>query len=282
MPDLTRFDGILVVLPAVLGLLTLLWAWRITAQGREREREVRRLSEEAHTIKNDFVALVSHELRTPLTSIQGFSELLTTRDDITEKEKEECLFYITPQSIHLATIINDLLDISRIASGKGFSLDKAPWNIVELIQEAVPSFQVHSNKHQFELILPDEPLEAMVAKDKIRQVFENILSNAVKYSPEGGTIRITGNVVEDHYQVSIEDQGIGMTPEQVEKIFDKFYRADASNTAIPGTGLGMSIVKYLVEAHGGEVWVESRKGKGTTVRFTIPLESNKKNEEEES
>jgi len=105
----------------------------------------------------------------------------------------------------------------------------------------------------------------------MRQVLENILSNAVKYSPEGGEILITGEIVEDHYQVSIEDQGIGMTPDQIEKMFDKFYRADASNTAIPGTGLGMSIVKYLVEAHGGEVWVESTHGKGTTVTFTIPI-----------
>ena len=236
------------------------------------EREVDRM-------KTEFISTAAHELRTPLTSIQGFSELLTTRDDITEEEKEECLFYINTQSINLANIINDLLDVSRIESGKGFSLDKAPCNIAELIRETVPSFQVHSKKHHFDLALPDEPLEAIVDKDKIRQVLENILSNAVKYSPEGGTIRITGNVVEDHYQVSIEDQGIGMTPEQVEKIFDKFYRADASNTAIPGTGLGMSIVKYLVEAHGGEVWVESPStelgtgevGKGTTVRFTIPI-----------
>jgi len=228
------------------------------------EREVDRM-------KTEFISTAAHELRTPLTSIQGFSELLTTRDDITEDEKKECLFYINAQSVNLANIISDLLDISRIESGKGFSLDKAPCNIAELIRETLPSFQVQSKKHHFDLALPDEPLEAMVDKDKMRQVLENILSNAVKYSPEGGEIRITGEIVEDHYQVSIEDQGIGMTPDQIEKMFDKFYRADASNTAIPGTGLGMSIVAYLVETHGGEVWVASTHGKGTTVRFTIPM-----------
>jgi len=226
---------------------------------------------ELDRMKTEFISTAAHELRTPLTSIQGFSELLTTRDDITEEEEKECLSYINIQSVNLANIINDLLDISRIESGKGFSLEKAPCNIAELIRETVPYFQVQSKKHHFDLALPDEPLEAMVDKDKMRQVLENILSNAVKYSPEGCEIRITGEVVEDHYQVSIEDQGIGMTPDQIEKMFDKFYRADASNTSIPGTGLGMSIVAYLVETHGGEVWVSSTHGKGTTVRFTIPI-----------
>jgi len=259
------------------------------------EREVDRM-------KTEFISTAAHELRTPLTSIQGFSELLTTRDDITEEEKKECLSYINAQSVNLANIINDLLDISRIESGKGFSLNKAPCNIAELIREIVPSFQVLSKKHRFDLILPEEPIEVMADIDKMRQVFDNILSNAVKYSPEGGAVRLTVKTIAEFgmrsaelgemekrpaIEVAISDEGIGMSPEQVEKIFEKFYRADYSNTAIPGTGLGMSIVKYLVEAHGGEVWVESpstefipreaeglrtgKKGKGTTVRFTIPV-----------
>jgi len=243
------------------------------------EREVDRM-------KTEFISTAAHELRTPLTSIQGFSELLTTRDDITEEEKNECLSYINTQSVNLANIINDLLDISRIESGKGFSLNKAPCNINELMRETVPYFQMHSKKHQFDLILPEEPLEAMVDPGKLRQVFENILSNAVKYSPEGGAIRLEAKLIGEFgmwngqleemdkrpaIEVAISDEGMGMTPDQVAKIFDKFYRADYSNTPIPGTGLGMSIVKYLVEAHGGEVFVESTQGKGTRVRFTIPI-----------
>jgi PAS domain S-box-containing protein len=226
---------------------------------------------ELDRMKTEFISTAAHELRTPLTSIQGFSELLTTRDDITEEEEKECLSYINTQSVNLANIINDLLDISRIESGKGFSSTKAPSDMGTIITETVHYFQVQSKRHDFDLSLPEKPVEVMVDTDKMRQVLENILSNAVKYSPEGGEIRITGEVVEDHYQVSIEDQGIGMTSDQIEKMFDKFYRADASNTAIPGTGLGMSIVKYLVEAHGGEVWVASTHGRGTTVKFTIPI-----------
>ncbi len=174
--------------------------------------------------------------------------------------------------MNLGNIITDLLDISRIESGLGFSLNKAPCNIADIISGAITPFREQFPKHQFQVVLPEGSVELMVDKEKIEQVLENFLSNAVKYAPEGGLIRVTGELSEEHYQVSIEDPGIGMTREQVEKIFDKFYRADASHTATPGTGLGMSIVKYLVEAHGGKVWVESELGKGTTVRFIIPRE----------
>ena len=226
---------------------------------------------EVDRMKTEFLSTAAHELRTPLTSIQGFSEILLTRDDIKEEEKEECLSYINKQSVNLAVIINDLLDISRIESGKGFSLNKTPDDIAAIIRDAAPQFQIRSPKHSFEVVVPKEPVEVMVDKEKMRQVLENLLSNAVKYSPEGGLIRVAGELLEENYQVSIEDHGIGMTSEQVEKIFDKFYRADASNTAIPGTGLGMSIAQYLVEAHGGKVWVESELGKGTIARFTISI-----------
>jgi signal transduction histidine kinase len=173
--------------------------------------------------------------------------------------------------MNLSAIIDDLLDISRIESGAGFSLNKVSADITDIIKDTVPYFQTQSEKHSFEVVVSEEPVEVMVDKAKIRQVLANLLSNAVKYSSEGGMIRIVGEPLQDRYQVCIEDQGVGMSPEQMEKIFDKFYRADASNTGIPGTGLGMNIVNYLVKAHGGEVRVESELGKGTMVRFTIPV-----------
>jgi len=228
------------------------------------EREIDRM-------KTEFISTAAHELRTPLTSIQGFSEILQTREDLGEEEKKKFLSYINNQSLALAQIINDFLDISRLESGRGFSLEKAPCKTGDIIKQVIPYFQEHAPKHRFEVVLPDEPVELTVDKDKVEKVLKNILSNAVKYSPEGGLIRVTGEILEDCYRVSVEDRGIGMTPEQVEKIFDKFYRADFSDAAVEGTGLGMSIVKYIVEAHGGKVWVESELGgKGTTVRFTLP------------
>lgn len=227
------------------------------------EREVDRM-------KTEFISTAAHELRTPLTSIQGFSEILLMREDLKPEEKKKFLTYINKQSVGLAAIINDLLDISRIESGRGFALNKQPCNASETIQEILPYFQDQYKNHQFEVALSEKPVQLHVDKEKMGQVLKNLLSNAVKYSPEGGVIRVVGETVEDHYRISVEDHGMGMTPDQVDKMFDKFYRVDASNTAIEGTGLGMTVVKHIVEAHGGKVWVESELGKGTTVTFTIP------------
>ena len=263
------------------------------------------LEREVDRMKTEFISTAAHQLRTPLTSILGFSEILMTRDNIKEEDKKEFISYINKQSVNLANIINDLLDISRIESGIGFTLHKVSCNINEIIKEIVKYFQASYPKRQFDIILPKEPVEVKVDKDKIGQVLENILSNAVKYSPEGGEIRLSAELIADFgfrnaedsiadgglqnaeleghvkesairnpqsaIQISVADHGIGISPDQVEQMFDKFYRADASDAAIPGTGLGMSIVRNYVEAHGGKVWVESELGKGTTVKFVIPI-----------
>jgi len=226
------------------------------------EREVDRM-------KTEFISTAAHELRTPLTSIQGFSEIMLTRDDIKEEEKKRFLTYINKQAMGLTMIVGDLLDIARIESGKGFSLNKVICNIGDIISQAIPHFQEHVKKHNFEVVLPKKPLEIHIDKQKMEQVFKNLIGNAVKYSPEGGLIQVSGRVSEDHFEVSVKDEGVGMTPEQLEKVFDKFYRVDASDTAIEGTGLGMTIVKHIIEVHGGKIWVESDLGKGTAVRFTI-------------
>ncbi len=229
------------------------------------------LEREVDKMKTEFLSTASHQLRTPLTSILGFSEILMTRDNIKEKQQKEFISYINKQSVNLANIINDLLDISRIESGIGFTLYKVPCNINEIIKETVKYFQASYPKRQFDIILPKEPVEVKVDKDKIGQVLENLLSNAVKYSPEGGSICLTAKKISKFaIEISVADHGIGMSPDQIKQIFDKFYRADASNSAIPGTGLGMSIVKNYVEAHGGKVWVESELRKGTKVIFIIP------------
>jgi len=195
------------------------------------EREVDRM-------KTEFISTAAHELRTPLTSIQGFSEILLMRDDLKSKEKKKYLGYINKQAVGLAAIINDLLDISRIESGHSFELNKVPCNAGDAIHQIIPYFQENYKEHRFEVTLPKKAVQLIVDKEKMGQVLKNLLSNAAKYSPDGGLIRVVGEVLANHYQISIEDEGIGMTPEQVAKIFDKFYRADASDTAIEGTGLG--------------------------------------------
>ena len=230
------------------------------------EREIDRM-------KTEFVSTAAHELRTPLTTIQGFAELLMTRKNLEPEKENRFLSHINREADHLANIISDLLDISRIESGSGFSLDKARHDMGGILSQIVSHFQEHSENHRFEVILPPTPVMGMLDKQKIHQVIENLLSNAVKYSPQGGLIRVSAESLEDGLQVTIKDEGIGMTPQQTAKIFDKFYRADASNSAIKGTGLGMTIVHNIVNAHGGKVWVESRIEKGMTVTFTLPAQT---------
>jgi len=228
------------------------------------EREVDRM-------KTDFISTAAHELRTPLTSILGFSEVLLNQDNLPPEEKTEFLGYINTQSKSLSKIIDDLLDISRIESGRGFSISKEPCDPFRITKQVVSYYEKQSPQHQFKVMFPKKPVEIMADRDKLEQVVKNLIDNAVKYSPDGGAIRIRGKKVGNQYQVSVEDQGIGMTQEQAEKIFDKFYRAKDASFISKGTGLGMSIVKHIVEFHGGNVWVESEHGKGTTVHFTVPI-----------
>jgi signal transduction histidine kinase len=142
-------------------------------------------------------------------------------------------------------------------------------NVSEQIRLLVATYRSQSSTHHFEIDLPDEPIVLLTDEHRMRDVFDNLLSNAVKYSPNGGTIRVTCQVTGKECVFTVEDQGIGMSPQQVQRVFDKFYRADHSNTAMPGMGVGMTIVKYIIEAQGGKVRVESSVGKGTTVTFTL-------------
>jgi PAS domain S-box-containing protein len=232
------------------------------------EREVDRM-------KTDFLSIAAHELRTPMTSVLGYSELLLIKDNLSAEYKNEFIQYIHEESVAVTKLINDLLDISRIESGTEPPLNKE-WCIVgDVIGKTAPYFVESIPKHQLEIILPKEEHKLFVDKEKMAQVIKNIIDNAVKYSPDGGVIRITGKLIGDNYQVSIQDQGIGMTSEETERIFDRFFRTATSLTSgIRGLGLGMSITKHIVELHKGMISAESEPGKGTTVSFTIPVSSD--------
>ncbi|MDP8228821.1 MAG: PAS domain S-box protein [Candidatus Electryoneaceae bacterium] len=221
--------------------------------------------------KSAFVSIVSHELRSPMTTILGFSELLLNRTRFTEQQQAEYIYLIHKDAKRLAGLTTELLDISRIESGEGLAFSKTICHPQDCFVSDIESYQLVFPTHHFELILISGGVELFVDKGKMIQVFKNIISNAIKYSPDGGLIHVTGMVKDGNYVVSVEDQGIGMTPAQVARIFEKFYRADPSNTAIEGTGLGMTLTKHLVEMHDGQIWVESEFGKGTTVKFSIPI-----------
>lgn len=233
------------------------------------------IEEELHRrnrIKSEFISIASHELRTPLSSILGYSQLLTTPGEFAGEERQAFLQIIQEKAEALESIVNDLLDLSRVESGQPIVLHKANHDISQLIWHEVTLFQKLFPQHQFHVTFTEEPFELHVDAEKIVRVLENLLSNAVKYSPQGGKIGVDVQRQGAYYQFSVSDEGIGMNPDQLSKVFDKFYRADRSDAAAPGLGLGMSIVMQIVQTHGGRIWVQSELDYGTTVLFTLPLE----------
>jgi PAS domain S-box-containing protein len=233
-----------------------------------QEREVDRM-------KTEFLTTAAHELRTPLTAILGFSELLLSSDTLGLEEEKEFIEYIHEESVGVTKIINELLDIGRIEARKEIPLNME-WCIAgDAIRQMISFFRRTCPNHRFEIGLPEEQHRLFVDKDKMVQVIKNIIDNAVKYSPNGGVIRIVGDLGGDNYQITIQDQGVGMDSDQVKQIFDRFYRSSVSLASdIRGIGLGMHIVKSIIDGHKGNIWVESEPGKGTTVSFTIPMNTN--------
>lgn len=225
-------------------------------------------------LKSEFISTAAHELRTPMASILGFAELLRDREEggFTLEEQREFLSVIYEKADYLSALLDDLLDVSRIESGKPLETHPSPQTVKELIEPSVRHYRWAVKTHTMVTHLDEPELKLLADRDRIGQVMENLLNNAVKYSPQGGIVKVTGRRIDtDAYQISVEDQGIGMTQEETSRVFEKFYRADATDSAIKGTGLGMTIVKTIVEAHGGRVWLESERGKGTTASFTLPV-----------
>lgn len=227
-------------------------------------------------MKNEFVSTVSHELRTPLTSIKGYIDLILDGEagEINEIQRE-FLSIVKQNSDRLVELINDMLDISRIESGR-IHLKIQPLDMSDLIAGAVDTFQAVSDQSGHKL-LPKAPRDLpKVAgdRDRVGQVLMNFISNAIKYSPEGGSVTVKAKQDGDMAIVAITDQGIGIAKEDQAKLFTKFYRVDSSLTReIGGTGLGLSICKSIIELLGGKVGVKSTPGKGSTFWFSLPVAS---------
>jgi signal transduction histidine kinase len=269
MPDLSRVDEIFVVLPALLGLATLFWAWRITAQGREREREVRRLSEEAHTIKNDFVALVSHELRTPLTSIAGFSDaLLESWSTLPEEEINEFLTIINRQALYLGDLVEDVLVIPRLEANR-LRLDPELFDLGDLIEDVAQMVFPNGGRKSSLVSLPDG-VRVYADRRRVHQVIRNVMENARKYG--GDQILVEGFVLGDQYLIIVSDNGPGVPDEETKKVFEDFEqlsKGDARDST--GMGLGLPIARRLARAMGGDVWYERRFPTGARFCYSLPL-----------
>lgn len=227
-------------------------------------------------VKSEFISTAAHELRTPLSSMLGYAELLLSRGEFgefDEGQKRAFLQEIFDTGESLNRIVDDLLDISRIESGQPIALAVERGDIVDLVNRIMNRYRVKMSDRNFVHHFPKTELRAALKFDpqRLAQVLENLLSNAVKYSPSGSDVLVETRYKSKSCEISVVDHGIGMDEIQLSQVFDKFYRADSSDTAASGLGLGMSIAKQIVEAHGGEIWIDSRKGEGTKASFWLPL-----------
>jgi PAS domain S-box-containing protein len=221
-------------------------------------------------VKSDFVAAVSHELRTPLTSIYGFAETLLRQDiPFGEDERRTFLGYIASESERLTEIVDQLLNVARLDAGD-LQVELGRIDVGSVVSEVVETVE-ESNGRRFEIDLPDEPLAAEADPDKVRQVFNILLENALRYSPQGGTVTVGARRNDDRVEVRVVDEGMGIPASEREWIFRKFYRAEsAARDGAAGTGLGLFIAKELVNAMGGRIWVDSTEGEGSSFAFELP------------
>lgn len=252
------------------GELRILSIVQDVTEQRAAEEALRKLDQ----AKSDFISTVAHELRTPLIAVIGYCELLEKSADqpLTETQKNEYITIIQSNAEMLNRLVDDLLDVGRIQVGRPLRMLRKATDLAGIIEKAVDSQRMKSRRHEI-LVVHGTPLPQSLSIDgnRIIQVLNNLLDNAIKYSPGGGIIKLQTMTDSDTVTVSVTDQGIGMTPEQVEHIFERFYRAEFVNLATSGLGLGMSIVKQVIVDHGGEIAVASRLGEGTTVSFTLPI-----------
>jgi PAS domain S-box-containing protein len=222
-------------------------------------------------LKSGFVSTVSHELRAPLTSIYGFAETLLREDvSFADEERRTFLSYIASEAQRLTGIVDALLSVARLEAGD-LQVHLAPTDLRDVVTDVVSSAQREVvNGRRFVIDVPEEPLDASADREKVRQVLANLVDNAVKFSPEGATVTVAARRTDDAVQVRIADEGAGVPAGEQERIFRKFYRADAAGPAAGGTGLGLFIARGLASAMGGRLWIDSETGRGASFVFELP------------
>jgi GAF domain-containing protein len=239
---------------------------------REIEQKGREL-EAASRHKSEFLANMSHELRTPLNAIIGFSEVLGERmfGELNEKQ-DEYLKDIHASGQHLLSLINDILDLSKIEAGK-MELELSDFDLPMTIDNALTLVRERAARRSIELhSTVDERLGQIQADErKIRQVLLNLLSNAIKFTPEGGRIEVGAKPVDGSIEVSVTDTGVGIAPEDQDAVFEEFRQVGTADKKVEGTGLGLALSRKFIELHGGKIWVQSQIGAGSTFTFTLPV-----------
>ena len=227
----------------------------------------------AEILRREFVANVSHELRTPLTSIRTYAETISDSDELPPETEEEFLHVIINESDRMAKIVQDLLELSRFDSGNS-KLSIEEFSIEQSIRDVYTAIALDAKKRDHTLNLELEwKLPAIRGdRDRIEQVLMNIFTNALKYTPDGGTIDVYGIIIAGKLNIKIEDTGIGIPHDDLGRVFDRFYRVDkARSRESGGTGLGLSIAKEIIQMHDGDILIDSTQGVGTSVTVVLPI-----------
>lgn len=235
---------------------------------------------EEEEMKSTFTSIISHELKTPVALIKGYAQTLARPDAAWDAETaRESLVIIEEEADRLESLINNLLDVSRIQAG-GLSLENADVNLQALATKVAHAYRIQTSIHQIELDFPNPLPSIWGDEERLRQVLTNLVSNAIKYSPAGGVIRIGGwtDMAPDtdsqrRAVLYVADQGIGIPRSELPHIFDRFYRVDSSlRRSTAGAGLGLFLCKAIIEAHGGQIWARAEPSKGTTFFIALPVE----------
>ncbi|QPC47904.1 cell wall metabolism sensor histidine kinase WalK [Mangrovibacillus cuniculi] len=229
--------------------------------------------------RREFVANVSHELRTPLTTMRSYLEALAEGAWQDDEIAPRFLEVTQEETERMIRLVNDLLQLSKMDS-KDYRMNTDWINFTSLFNRVIDRFDLSKSQNvSFKRLLIEEAVFVEIDQDKITQVLDNIISNALKYSPEGGQVTFTTSYKDEFLLISVKDEGMGIPRDKVEKIFERFYRVDKARTRqLGGTGLGLAIAREMVEAHGGRIWAESEEGKGTTIYFTLPYDPAQEDE----
>jgi len=274
--DLTvgLFDAILLSLFVVPTLYFMLFKpMRETILKLEKSEEIQKRLEEIDKLKSDFISIASHELCTPVTAIMGYTEMLL--DHIESEPQKEYLEVIHRKTQSIERIIDDLGIVNRLETGESLQVIPEEYDLLTTVTHMFKVYQMRFPDIMFHLEVPNEPLVLLYDEIRIRQVLDNLFSNAVKYTNDISDI-INVSVVDQGSQalIIIKDEGIGMTNDELRQIYKKFFRAQTEKSFVGGLGLGMAIVKNIIESHNGTIDIVSQRKVGTTVTVALPKSAN--------
>jgi signal transduction histidine kinase len=225
---------------------------------------------EAEELKSTFISVISHELKTPVALIKGYVSTLRREDASWERKiVDDSLQVIEEEADRLTALIENLLDASRLQAG-ALAINESDVALNKLAERIAERFRTQTSTHTITVDFPLDFPVVLADEDRISQVLSNLVSNAIKYSPDGGEIKITGKVMPEYVVICVSDQGPGIAPDDIPHVFDRFYRSSDATRKTKGAGLGLYLARAVIEAHRGRIWVDPKPGDGARICFSLP------------